>query len=148
VTPATKRHLVRTFEKYVQNPPIKLALWLGVPNPVLALLETTGRRTRKPRRVPVIKGLLGDTFWIVAEHGHHAGYVRNLKANPDVRIRVGRRWLRGTAHVLDDDDALARARWMADRLGRWHLFDELAARVFGTEPVTVRVDLSHDQAGT
>lgn len=142
MTPAAKRRLVRAFERYVQNPPVKLALLLGVPNPVLALLETTGRRTGKQRRIPVIRGLAGDTFWIVAEHGHRAAYVRNIKANPHVRIKLGRRWLPGTAHILDDDDPLARARWMADQLGGWHRFDVLAARLFGTEPVTLKVDLS------
>lgn len=141
MSPAAKRRLVRAFERYVQNPPIKLALLLGVPNSMLALLETTGRRTGKRRRVPVIRGLLDDTFWIVAEHGHHAAYVRNIRAKPAVRIKLGRRWRHGTAHILDDDDAMARAQWMKDHLGRWHRFDVVAARIFGTEPVTVRVDL-------
>lgn len=141
MTSDAKRRRVRAFERYAQNPPIKLVLRLGVPIPMLALLETTGRRSGKPRRVPVIRGLDGDTFWIVAEHGHDAAYVRNIRANPAVRVKLGRRWRHGTAHILDDDDAMARAQWMKDHLGRWHRFDVVAARIFGTEPVTVRVDL-------
>jgi hypothetical protein len=39
--PEQKHRAVRAFEKYVENPPIKMALRLGIPPPVLALLETT-----------------------------------------------------------------------------------------------------------
>src|SRR5438128_6997672 len=112
-----KRRLVRAIERYLVNPPTKAIVRLGFPVP-LALLETTGRRTGKTRRTPVMNGLIGDEVWIVAEHGHRAGYVRNLTENPRVRFKRGRRWIVGTAHILDDDDPLARARWIAEQLGR------------------------------
>ena len=140
-----KRRLVRAFERYVQNPPIRLALRAGIPSPIFALIETTGRRSGKPRCNPVINGLVGDQFWIVAEHGLGAGYVKNIRSNPRVRIKVGRRWQSGTAQLLPEDDPIARARWLHATLGRWHRFDAAAARIFGTQPVTVRVDL--DEAG-
>lgn len=141
----TKRRWVRAFERYVQNPPIKLVLRLGLPQPLLALLETTGRNSGKPRRTPVLRGLVGEEFWIIAEHGLKSEYVKNLRQNPRVRIKIGRRWTTGTANVLVDDDPLARARWLHGRLGPWHRFDEAAARIFGTEPVTIRVDLVNGQ---
>ena len=75
-----KRRLVVWFEKHLQNPPVRLAL-----------LETTGRRSGKPRHTPVIDGLVGDQFWIVAEHGRHAHYVRNLQRDPHVRVQRRRR---------------------------------------------------------
>jgi deazaflavin-dependent oxidoreductase (nitroreductase family) len=112
-----------------------------VPLPMFALIETTGRRSGKPRRTPVINGLDGDHFWIVAEHGHAAGYVKNLAADSRVRIKVRRQWRTGLAQVLVEDDAMARARWMAQSLGRWHFADEWAARTFGTEPLTIKVEL-------
>jgi deazaflavin-dependent oxidoreductase (nitroreductase family) len=82
-----KRRLVVWFEKHLQNPPVRLALLAGLPLPPLALLETTGRRSGKPRRTPLIDGLVGDQFWIVAEHGRHAHYVRNLEGDPHVRAK-------------------------------------------------------------
>jgi hypothetical protein len=42
---------------------------LGVVPPGYALLETVGRGSGLPRQTPVGDGLIGDTFWIVAEHG-------------------------------------------------------------------------------
>jgi deazaflavin-dependent oxidoreductase (nitroreductase family) len=53
--------------------------------------------------VPIGNGLRGDTFWIVTEHGYHADYVRNIRADPRVRVKVGRTWFEGTAHILDED---------------------------------------------
>jgi deazaflavin-dependent oxidoreductase (nitroreductase family) len=94
-----KRRLVVAFEKYVQNPPVKAALRAGLPMPMFALLETTGRASGKRRHTPVINGRQGDRFWIVAEHGRRAQYVRNLEADPNVRVKSGGRWYAGRAHI-------------------------------------------------
>jgi RNA polymerase sigma-70 factor (ECF subfamily) len=68
----------RFVERYLLNPQMRLGLALGLAPRAFALLETTCRRTGKPRRTPVGNGLLGDTFWLVSEHGGTAGYVRNI----------------------------------------------------------------------
>ena len=137
---ARKQRLVRDAEKYIANPPTKAALLLGVPLP-LVLLETTGRRTGKPRRMPVVNGIIDDTLWIVAEHGRHARYVQNLLADPHVRVKRGRHWRDGTATVLGDDDPIARAMWIAHHRHQPTPLVRLANRMFCTNPVTVRVNL-------
>ena len=140
-----KRRIIRPLQRYVINPPVRVLLAVGVLPLGYALIETTGNRSGKHRRTPVGNGLVGDTFWIVAEHGHHAGYVRNIKSDPRVRVKVrtGLRavWRDGTAHVLEDDDPYARQR----ALSRWHPLRALNAavvRVMATDPLTVRVDLA------
>jgi hypothetical protein len=87
VSPPVKLRLVRRLQRYVFNPPIKLLFRSGVVPPGYALLETVGRRSGLPRQTPVGDGLIGDTFWIVAEHGLSAAYVRNLQAEPRVRVQ-------------------------------------------------------------
>jgi hypothetical protein len=89
--PKIKGRVVRLFQKYVLNPPIRALLQLGVLPVGYALLQTTGCHSGKRRRTPVGNGLVGETFWIVAEHGHSASYVRNLQANPQVRIKIRHR---------------------------------------------------------
>ena len=126
-----KRRLSRALAKYAVNPIVKLVAGYV---PWWSLLETTGRKSGKPWRNPVGNGLVGDTFWIVAEHGHQAGYVKNIKVNPRIRLRVGGRWRTGIAHVLADDDARARQRSLRP-------FNAAFVRLMGTELVTVRVDL-------
>jgi hypothetical protein len=70
-----KRRLVVAFEKYVQNPPVRAALRAGLPLPMFALLETTGRTSGRRRQTPVINGRRGGRFWIVART-RPAGPVR------------------------------------------------------------------------
>src|SRR5260370_12245317 len=84
----------------------------------LILLETAGRRSRLPQRTVVANGRVGDTVWVVAEHGPLAGYIRNLLVDPQVRVKIGRRWATGTAYLLSGDDPYARAAWVADHLWR------------------------------
>jgi deazaflavin-dependent oxidoreductase (nitroreductase family) len=135
-----KYRLVHTLQHRVLNPPIRAALKAGFAPPGYVLLETTGRKSGQPRRTPVGNGLVGNTFWIVAEHGRRAGYVRNIEANPRVRIKLRRGWVAGTGHVLPGDDPLERQR----RLGRGHplrAMNAFVVRTLGTDLLTVRIDL-------
>ena len=136
--------VVRTFQRWTINPLMRLLLTIGV-NPLgLAILETRGRNSGKLRRVPVGNGRKGDSFWIIAEHGMRANYVRNIARDPRVRVRLRiglrYRWVTGIATVLPDDDALARQR----RIIAWHPLRALNAinvRVLGADLVTVHVRL-------
>src|ERR671928_329422 len=109
---ALRRRASKLVSVKLLNPVMRPALEGGLVPRGWALLETTGRRSGQPRRVPVGNGLRGPHFWIVAEHGRHADYVRNIERDPRVRVKVGRRWLSGTAHVLDDDDPRERLRML------------------------------------
>jgi len=131
----TKRRASTFFTAKVLNPVVRAAVRLGVPLPLVVILETRGRKSGRPRQIPVGKTLDGDTLWIVAEHGRKASYVRNIEADPHVRVRVGRRWRTGTAHVLEGDDWRERQRQLPNKL------NSALVRAVGTEHVTVRVDL-------
>src|SRR6266550_3026631 len=102
-----KHQIVHALQKYVLNPPIKLLFAMNVVPPGYALLGTTGCKTGKARRTPVGDARVGDRLWIVAEHGMKAGYVRNIKENARVRVKLRKgfraRWHTGTAHLLWDD---------------------------------------------
>lgn len=139
-----KRRIVHALQVHALNRPIKLAFDRGLAPPGYALLETTGARTGLPRRTPVGDGSVGDTFWIVAEHGHRSAYVRNLQADPRVRVGLAHRghlrWRTGIAHVVPDDDPRARQRQLAARSWSRRL-NAYAVRVMGTELLTVRIDL-------
>jgi deazaflavin-dependent oxidoreductase (nitroreductase family) len=140
--------LVRTVQRWTINPLMRLLLAIGI-NPLgLAILETRGRRSGKPRRVPVGNGRKGDAFWIIAEHGMRAGYVRNIQHDPRVRVRLRiglrYRWVLGMATILPNDDPLARQR----RIIRWHPLRALNAinvRVLGADLLTVHVRLTLDE---
>ena len=130
-----KQRFTTLLGKRVVNPIVLAAVEHGIAPPSYAILETVGRTSGLPRRTPVGNGLDGDTFWIVAEHGRRAGYVRNLEANPRVRVRVGGRWRPGIAYLMPDDDPRERQR----QIGR--AFNAAVVRAMGTELLTVRLEL-------
>ncbi|MFJ8634026.1 nitroreductase/quinone reductase family protein [Streptomyces sp. NPDC093568] len=103
--------------------------------PTQTLLETTGRSSGLPRRTPLGGRRVGDSFWLVSEFGERSQYVRNIKADPRVRVRIRGRWHTGTAHLLPDDDPIARLRTLPR-------FNSAGVRTFGAQLLTVRVDLT------
>lgn len=143
-----KHQVVHFLQKYLLNPPIKFLFAIGVVPPGYALLETIGRKSGKPRRTPVGNGRVGEQFWIVAEHGKKAAYVRNIEGNSRVRLKLRdglwARWYNGTAQLLTDDDPRERQRWLKDRLPS-SASNAAAVRFFGTDLLTVRVDLDASQ---
>jgi deazaflavin-dependent oxidoreductase (nitroreductase family) len=130
-----KRRFVTALQVRVLNPPIRALAARGLA-PGVAVLETTGRKSGQPRRTPVSNGLERgtDTFWIVTEHGHKAAYVRNIKADPRVRVRTRLRWREGTAHVLEGEDP-------RDHMHRISRLNGMSIRAMGSEMLVIRVDL-------
>lgn len=134
-----KYRLVTFVQQRIANPVVRAALNRGLTLPGYALIETIGRKSGQPRRTPVGDGLDGDTFWIVSEHGLRSAYVRNIEANPRVRVRIRGRWRSGTAHLLPDDDPRERQRSLGRRLSA--RINAMAVRSFGTDLLTIRIDL-------
>lgn len=132
---ARKRRVARFVTNRLVNPATVALLERGLFPKTHALLETRGRRSGQPRRVPIGNGLRGDSFWILTEHGYASHYVKNIQADPHVRVKIGRRWYEGVAHILPDDDVRARMREL-------RRVNDLAVRAMGTEHLTIRVDLS------
>jgi deazaflavin-dependent oxidoreductase (nitroreductase family) len=125
VTP--QQRVVNFVQKRFANPLMRML-------PIQTLLETTGRKSGEPRRTPVGGRLEGNRFWLVSEFGDRSQYVRNIKADPRVRVRVRGRWYTGTAQLLPDDDAKA-------RLGLLPKMNSAAVRAMGDHLLTICVDL-------
>ncbi|MFF2187987.1 nitroreductase/quinone reductase family protein [Streptomyces sp. NPDC058155] len=123
-----KHRLVTTFQRRVANP-------LSSRMPGQILLETTGRTSGLPRRTPVGGSRVGQQFWLVSEYGDKSQYVRNILADPRVRVRIKGTWHTGTAHPMPEDDPRARLRTLPTG-------NSAVVRLMGTNLLTVRVDLA------
>ncbi|BBC34083.1 hypothetical protein SGFS_053770 [Streptomyces graminofaciens] len=125
-----KQRAITAFQRRVANPLTRRL-------PLQTVLETTGRKSGLPRRTPLGGRRVGDTFWLVSEYGEKSQYIRNLKADPRVRVRIRGRWHEGTAQVLPDDDPIARLRALPR-------MNSTAVRLLGERAglLTVRVDLT------
>jgi deazaflavin-dependent oxidoreductase (nitroreductase family) len=66
------------------------------------LLTTKGRRSGLPRTGAVSFMPLGDHFVVFSGWGIGSNWFRNIRANPEVTVTVGRRRVRATARVVED----------------------------------------------
>jgi deazaflavin-dependent oxidoreductase (nitroreductase family) len=123
---AIKRRIVHTVQRRVVNP-------VGRKLPV-TMLETTGRKSGQPRHTAVGGRVVDGQFWMVSEHGEHSHYVLNIKADPRVRVRIDGDWRSGTAHLLPDDDTVARLRQLP-------AMNSAVVKLAGSDLLTIRVDL-------
>jgi deazaflavin-dependent oxidoreductase (nitroreductase family) len=121
-----KRRIVHAIQRHLVNR-------VGRQLPV-TMLETTGRKSGQPRHTAIGGRVIDNAFWLVSEHGEHADFVRNIKAHPVVRVRIDGQWRTGTAHLVPDDDPVARLRQLPQ-------MNSAVVRVMGTDLLSVRVDL-------
>jgi deazaflavin-dependent oxidoreductase (nitroreductase family) len=136
-----KRRWEILIGRYTANPMMRGLFKLGITPPGMALVETIGRRSGAVRHTPVAYTPGDqDTLWLIAQHGEHAGWVRNFQTSPQIRVRLGRNWRTGTAELLHDDDVKARIRTFSDSaVGR--AVTAATFRALESQPVTVRIQL-------
>lgn len=75
-----------------------------------AVLTTVGRRSGKPRRSNVRAIRRGDHIYVVSIAGRANDWFHNLDANPEARLRIGRRNRTGRARQLRDEGERLAAR--------------------------------------
>lgn len=102
--------------------------------PGWGVVETIGRRSGRPRRTPVGGRRTGSVFWLVAGIGRRTNYVRNIEADPRVRVKTLGRWWTGTAVLCPDDHAVRRAFRVSPVNG-------LFLWIAGGDHLSIRIDL-------
>ena len=101
--------------------------------PWWVVVETKGRTSGKTRQAPLARGPVdGDVTWVISVHGRHAGFVKNIEADPNVRFRLRGRWHTGTASIQEMDDAIVK---------RFNTYGQSGPRFVGWDPVLVRINL-------
>jgi deazaflavin-dependent oxidoreductase (nitroreductase family) len=125
----TTRKLAMAFWRLLNPVARALAGWA----PWWVVLETTGRRSGQPRRVPLARGPQdGSIVWLISVHGRHASFARNLEANPRVRLKLGGSWRVGKAALAPIDPSI---------LGRFSVYARMGPRTLGIDPALVRIEL-------
>jgi deazaflavin-dependent oxidoreductase (nitroreductase family) len=67
-------------------------------------LTTTGRVSGKPHEIEMSFAATGDTVYMLSGAQGRSDWVKNLRRNPEVRIRVGTTTWTGTARVIESGD--------------------------------------------
>jgi deazaflavin-dependent oxidoreductase (nitroreductase family) len=82
-------------------------------------LTTTGRVSGEPREIEIWFGLERDTVYMLAQGRERADWVKNLRRDPTVSVRIGGETIGGRARIVDEPDEDARARELvAGKYGR------------------------------
>jgi deazaflavin-dependent oxidoreductase (nitroreductase family) len=103
------------FTKHVFNRAIAALTRLGVSVAGSRVLEVRGRKSGEWRQTPVNPLTVDGTRYLVAPRGH-TQWVRNVRANPQGRLRVGRRVEDFTATELPDEE---KPPLLREYLRRW-----------------------------
>ena len=75
------------------------------------LLHYIGRKSGKPRETiieVVDHDRASDTYFVASGWGTKSDWFQSIRANPGVRIQVGRRTIEADVHILDLDEAAKR----------------------------------------
>lgn len=137
-SPQRKFRRERAINRYLLNPLVRALDKAGIRMSVMTEIETTGRKTGRPRRVPVAAAFDAEGAWLISQHGTHSGWGANITTDPRVRLKVNGQWRAGSAAFMPDDDVVARARTFATT----PLLAALNAAIFRatqTTPMSVRV---------
>jgi deazaflavin-dependent oxidoreductase (nitroreductase family) len=73
------------------------------------LLTVTGRKSGKPRRRPVRAVRRSDTLYPCAILGERSDWLRNVRVEPRVRVKIGGRTRSGRAREVTDEAERAEA---------------------------------------
>jgi deazaflavin-dependent oxidoreductase (nitroreductase family) len=73
------------------------------------VITTTGRRTGKTRRKCIRAIRKGDNAYIVSIPGTHAAWLKNIRANPNARVRIRSGTFAGIVRELRDNTELQQA---------------------------------------
>lgn len=106
------------------------------------VLTTTGRRTGKKRRKCVRAIRSGDSVYVVSIGGSRAAWLKNIRANPRVRLRMRGGTFSGVARELADP--AERERAMSVYCGTVNRLDYAECRLHrGGRPTPARIEELH-----
>jgi deazaflavin-dependent oxidoreductase (nitroreductase family) len=71
---------------------------------------TEGRRTGRAHEIEIWFALAGPSIYMLSGGGERADWVRNMRAQPAVTVRIGGETFAGTARVGVDGEEEARLR--------------------------------------
>lgn len=106
-------------------------------------LQTIGRTSGRPRTIEIWFATDGSRIYLLAGGRDRAHWVRNLRVEPRVRVRIGGQTIGGRAAVIEgsDRDALAR-RLLAAKYQRWQPGAPLSRWAASSLPVEILPDQS------
>ena len=106
-------------------------------------LQTIGRTSGRPRTIEIWFATDGRRIYLLAGGRDRAHWIRNLRADPRVRLRIGGQTIQARAEVIEgaDREPLAR-QLLAAKYQRWEAGTPLSRWAASSLPVEILPDES------
>ncbi len=104
-------------------------------------LTTTGRVSGRPHEIEIWFGLEGSVLYLLSGGGDDSDWVKNLRADPSVKIRIARNNITGRARIVSDrtEDQRAR-RLLATKYQGWTGGRKMSAWARTALPVAIELE--------
>jgi len=103
-------------------------------------LTTTGRVTGNPHEIEIWFGLNDTTLYLMSGDGK-SDWVKNLRKNPSVTVRIAKQTFKASARLVKDDGEETMARYMlAEKYQEWE--DDKTLSEWARTALVVGIDLS------
>jgi deazaflavin-dependent oxidoreductase (nitroreductase family) len=101
-------------------------------------LQTVGRTSGRPRTIEIWFATDGTRIYLLAGGRDRAHWVRNLRVEPRVRVRIGGRTIDGRARVVEGEPTeMVARRMLAAKYQGWTDGKPLSSWAAGSLPVEV-----------
>lgn len=103
-------------------------------------LTTKGRNTGNPHEIEIWFGANGNSIYLLSGGGDDSDWVKNLRADPNVTVRIGKQTFKGTARIVRniEEESMARPMLAAKYQG-WKEGKEMTE--WGRDALVVAIDL-------
>ena len=103
-------------------------------------LTTTGRVSGEPREIEIWFGLRGSTLYVLSGGRERSNWVKNVKRDASVTVRIGYSTFDGTARIVEEgnEDAVSR-RLLLDKYAPGYSGD---LTEWGRDSLPIAVDLA------
>jgi deazaflavin-dependent oxidoreductase (nitroreductase family) len=92
----------------------------GLKDEEYCYLTTTGRITGKPHEIEIWFGLNESTLYLLSGGRDRSDWVKNLRKNPNVSVRVAKHNFEGIARLVNDEKEETMARYLlAEKYQEW-----------------------------
>ncbi|MDP9238933.1 MAG: nitroreductase family deazaflavin-dependent oxidoreductase [Chloroflexota bacterium] len=133
----------KTFHKLgnITNTPV----FKMMPTPKgIALVTTKGRKSGKPRARPMRAVRDGERVYAVSILGFRADWLRNVRADANVTVKLGRKTYHATARELVDPAERAQAAALYGPVAGWYDYVDYANFVWSI-PTRAKLLRVHDE---
>ena len=102
-------------------------------------LETVGRVTGRPHEIEIWFAADGDTLYMLSGGRDRADWVKNLRQNRSVRVRIRDARYAGTAWVIEGEDDQLPRRLLAAKYQGWREGAPLSQWARESLPVAIEI---------